>query len=145
MAYTGTTSRATNWALDLGFTTELAQGLRLAATADQLNHKRLWDVDMKPQFRAALQIDLGPDTKVSLEGDINSVERMPFPVKQQSTSASLRMMLSEPAVISWWAPSSRRSTAPASPGSGPPCRSSTSSLLLSRSASRPARTDPMKA
>ena len=48
--------------------------------------------------RAALQLDLGPNTTVTAESDINAVERMPFPVKQQSASGSLRYLVS-PSVI----------------------------------------------
>ena len=98
MGYGTTTEKSLNWALDVGFTTEVAQGLRIGAMVDQLNHKLLWDVDLKPQVRGALQIDLGPNTQVTVEGDINGVERMPFPVKQQSSSASLRYQVS-PSVI----------------------------------------------
>jgi len=98
MAYNTTTVKSFNYALDLGFTTELAQGLRIGAMVDQLNHKLLWDVDLKPQVRAAIQIDLGPNTQVALESDVNGVERMPFPVKQQSASASLKYQVS-PAVV----------------------------------------------
>lgn len=94
MAYSTTTVKTLAWALDLGFTTDLAQGLRLGAMVDQLNSKRLWDVDMRPQVRAALQIDLGSSARLTLEGDLNSVERMPFPVRQRSASASLRYQVS---------------------------------------------------
>ncbi len=85
-------------ALDAGFTTELAQGLRIGVTVDQLNGKRLWDVTMNPQYRGALQLDLGANTQLTLESDINATMRMPFPVKQQSSSASLRYQVS-PSVI----------------------------------------------
>jgi hypothetical protein len=93
-----TNQKATNWALDVGFTTDLADGVRIGATADQLNSKRLWDVDMKPQFRAALQVDLGTSTQLTFESDLNQAARMPFPQKQESYSASLRYQVS-PAVI----------------------------------------------
>ena len=85
------------YSMDLGFSTELAQGLRMGVTVDQLNSKRLWDVSLKPQFRAGLQFDLGGAAKLSLESDINGTERMPFPVKQQASAASLRISTS-PAV-----------------------------------------------
>jgi hypothetical protein len=78
---------------------DLAQGVRLGLSADQLNAKHLWDVYLQPQFRAGLQLDLGQQTKLSIEGDINSVERLPLPVKQQSASASLRFALSPAAAF----------------------------------------------
>lgn len=86
--------KATNWALDAGFTRDLAEGLRLGVMVDQLNRKRLWDVDMKPQFRAALQLDLGPSTLLTLESDLNRTARMPFPQKQRTAAASLRYQVS---------------------------------------------------
>jgi hypothetical protein len=97
LGYTGTQNRTLTYAMDMGFVTELAQGLRLGVTVDQLNPKVLWEVHLKPQFRAGLQIALGPSTSLSMESDINGVEKMPFPVKQQTTSASLRFETS-PAV-----------------------------------------------
>ena len=99
MGLASTDYRTSNWALDLGFTTQLAQGIRLGATVDQLNGKRLWDVAMKPQLRAALQLDLGPATQLTLESDVNGVERMPFPVKQQSANASLHYQMSSAVVF----------------------------------------------
>lgn len=95
MGYNHTDWKASNWALDLGFTAELAQGVRLGATVDQLNAKRLWDVDMKPQIRAALQLDLGDRTTLTLEGDLNKAARMPFPERQSTYAASLRYQLSQ--------------------------------------------------
>lgn len=94
MNYGGTAVKGTNWALDAGFTRDLAEGLRIGATVDQLNAKRLWDVDMKPQFRAALQMDLGPASTLTLEADLNSAARMPFPEKQKAMAASLRYRVS---------------------------------------------------
>jgi hypothetical protein len=99
MGNTGTSVHTLTYALDLGMVYELTQGVRLAATVDQLNSKTLWDVHLKPQVRAGLQLDLGPGTKVSVEGDLNSVEKMPFPVKQQTAGASLRYAVSSSAVL----------------------------------------------
>ena len=96
---TATTVRTLNYALDLGMAMDLADGVRIGATADQLNPKHLWDVYLQPQFRAGLQIDLGRSTKVSLEGDINAAARMPFPDKQQAVVASLRFAISPAAVF----------------------------------------------
>lgn len=94
MNYSTTSVKGTNWALDAGFTRDLAEGLRIGFMADQLNAKRLWDVTMKPQFRAALQLDLGPASTLTLEGDLNSAARMPFPEKQKALAASLRYRVS---------------------------------------------------
>jgi hypothetical protein len=91
---TGPWNKTLTYAIDMGFLAEVAEGLRLGLTADQLNAKRLWDVNLRPQFRAGLQIDLGSRAKLALEGDVNKVERMPFPVKQGSASASLRIATS---------------------------------------------------
>ena len=94
---TGTSQKTLTYALDMGFTLELAQGLRVGLCADQLNGKHLWDVYMQPQFRAGLQFDLGASAMLSVESDLNPAARMPFPQKQQSSSASLRFA-SSPAV-----------------------------------------------
>jgi hypothetical protein len=99
MGTTSTSVRTLNFGLDAGLVLELTQGVRLGVTADQLNPKHLWDVYLQPQFRGALQLDLGQMTKLTLEGDINAVERMPFPVKQQTDGASLRFALSQSVVI----------------------------------------------
>jgi len=98
LGHSRTDRRTLMASFDAGFTTLLADGLRFGVMADQLNAKRLWDVDMKPQYRAALQLDMGPNTQLTLESDINSAMRMPFPVKQQASAASLRYQVS-PAVI----------------------------------------------
>ena len=99
MGGTGTTDRAWNFALDAGLVLEVVQGVRVAVTADQLNPKHLWDVYLRPQFRAGLQLDLGQMAKLTLESDINAAERMPFPVKQQTAAASVRFALSPAAVL----------------------------------------------
>jgi len=96
---TGTSNRSWNLALDAGLVLEMAQGVRLGVTADQINPKHLWDVYLQPQFRAGLQLDLGQLAKLSLESDLNSVERMPFPVKQQASAASLRFGVSTAAAL----------------------------------------------
>ena len=81
--------------VDAGFVMDLAQGVRIGITADQLNSKHLWDVYLQPQVRAGLQVDLGSSAKVSVETDVNAVERMPFPLKQKSSSASLTLTASQ--------------------------------------------------
>lgn len=88
-----------NFGVDVGMVLEISSGVRLGLTADQLNPKRLWDVNLQPQYRAGLQLDLGPQTKLSLEGDLNAVQRMPLPVKQQSASASLRYAIGPSATL----------------------------------------------
>jgi len=95
----GTTDKSWNVALDAGLVLEVAQGVRLGVTASQLNPKHLWDVYLQPQFRAGLQLDLGQMTRLTLESDLNSVERLPFPVKQQSSAASVRFALSPAALL----------------------------------------------
>ena len=97
MGFTQTDTKTLTYSMDAGFTAELGQGLRGGLTIDQINAKRLWQVDMKPQVRAGLQFDLGASVSLSAETDLNSAERMPFPVKQQASSASLRFS-SSPAV-----------------------------------------------
>jgi hypothetical protein len=97
MSATGTTERTLTLGVDGGLVFEVAQGVRLGLTGTQLNPKSLWGVNLKPQFRAGLQIDLGPMTKLSVESDINAVEKMPFAVTQQTAAASLRFAVS-PAV-----------------------------------------------
>jgi hypothetical protein len=96
---TGTSDNSWNLGLDAGAVLELAQGVRLGITADQLMPKHLWDVYLQPQFRAGLQLDLGQIAQLSVESDLNAVERMPFPVKQQSAGASLRFALSPAAAF----------------------------------------------
>jgi len=81
--------------LDLGFLMELAQGVRIGVTVDQLNAKHLWDIYLQPQARAGLQIDLGTSAKISVESDVNAVERMPFPIRQKNASASLTLTASQ--------------------------------------------------
>jgi len=94
-----TTMHAWNYGVDAGAVMELAPGVRLGLTGDQLIAKHLWDVALQPQFRAGLQLDLGPSARLSVEGDLNSAERMPLPTKQQSASASLRYAISTSAVL----------------------------------------------
>jgi hypothetical protein len=87
-----TTDRRTlAYAVDFGVTTSLAQGVRLGATADHLNTKRLWDVYEQVQVRAGLQMDMGTMGTLSVEQDINQAERMPFPVRQRTGAFSLRL------------------------------------------------------
>ena len=91
----GTSSSSWNIGLDAGLILEVTQGVRFGVTADQLIPKHLWDVYLQPQFRAGLQIDLGQIAQLALESDINAVERMPLPVKQQSAGASIRFTINQ--------------------------------------------------
>jgi len=99
MGLTSTSGRTLTYGLDGGLTYDLATGVRLGVAVDQLNAKTLGDVSLKPQFRGGLQIDLGQQTKLSIESDLNAVELMPVPVKQQSSSASLRYAVSSTVVF----------------------------------------------
>lgn len=99
MGATGTSHSNWNVAMDAGLILEVAQGVRVGITVDQLNPRHLQDVYLQPQFRAGLQLDLGQMAKIDLETDINAVERMPFPVKQQTSAASLRFALSQAATL----------------------------------------------
>jgi hypothetical protein len=99
LGFSGSSPDTYTYGIDLGMAMELAQGVRLGLTADQINAKRLWDVDLKPQARAGLQIDLGQWAMVTVESDLNSAERMPFPVKQQATAGSIRFSLNPSVVL----------------------------------------------
>jgi hypothetical protein len=92
-----TDQKTLTFGVDAGLVVQLAEGVRVGATVDQLNEKHLWDVYLQPQLRAGLQIDLGSVAKIAVESDLNAVERMPFPIKQKSSSASLTLTAS-PAV-----------------------------------------------
>jgi len=94
LSITDTSNRATAITVDAGFTFELAEGIRVGATGDRLLRRKFQDVDEKPQFRAGLQLDLGTAATLCLEGDLNDAMRMPLPVKQRTTSASLRFQAS---------------------------------------------------
>lgn len=91
LGLSNTTDSTVTVAVDFGFTYELAPGVRLGGTVNRLNAKRLWDVEEKPQGRVGLQVDLGTLAALSVESDVNEAMRMPFPVKQRTSSASLRL------------------------------------------------------
>lgn len=91
LSISDTSERTLTCAVDLGFSTTLAQGIRLGGTVDRLNAKRLWDVEEKPQGRLGLQIDVGTLAQLSVETDVNAAMRMPFPVDQRTSAASLRV------------------------------------------------------
>ncbi len=86
-----TTTAATAMSLDLGCTVDLARRLRVGLAVDRLLSRRLGDVKERPQIRAGGQLDLGERIVLNVESDVNRAERMPFPIQQRVTSASLRM------------------------------------------------------
>jgi hypothetical protein len=94
-----TSARSWNLGLDGGMVLEVADGVRFGLTGDQLLPKHLWDVYLQPQFRAGLQLDLGPTARLALEGDLNAAQRMPLPVKQQAASVSLRYRVGPSATL----------------------------------------------
>ena len=95
LAFSDTSLTTTTVALDFGFTMDLADGVRLGGNINRLNAKRLWDVEEKPQGRVGLQMDIGTLCRFSLETDVNATMRMPFPVKQRTSAASLRIAASQ--------------------------------------------------
>lgn len=84
-----TSLRTTASTLDAGLTMELGTGLRIGVQADRLVPRTIQGVEEKTQVRAGLQLDLGQQARLSLEGDVNSAARMPYPVKQKALAASL--------------------------------------------------------
>ncbi len=77
--------------VDLGFTQELLQGLRFGATVDRLLPRHFGDVYEGALFRAGFELDLGANVQFNIDSDINRTMRMPFPVRQRTTTASLRI------------------------------------------------------
>ncbi len=77
--------------VDLGITQELLQGLRFGASVDRLLPRRFGDVYEGALFRAGFELDLGATVQLSVDSDINRTMRMPFPVRQRTTTASLRI------------------------------------------------------
>jgi len=92
LAFRETTgSTKTSLTVDLGYTLELFQGARFGATVDRLLPRHFGDVYEGPQFRAGFQLDLGSTVQLSVDSDVNKAMRMPLPVRQRITTASLRM------------------------------------------------------
>ena len=92
LAFSDTQTTSTLVTFDLGYTLELMQGIRFGATVDRLLPRHFGDVYEGPQFRAGFQMDLGTMAQVSVDSDINKAMRMPYPVRQRITTASLRLM-----------------------------------------------------
>jgi hypothetical protein len=84
-------STTTTATLDLGFTYELIPGIRFGATVDRLLPHHFGDVYEAPQGRVGFQMDLGSTVQLSVDSDLNKAMRMPFPVPQRITTASLRL------------------------------------------------------
>jgi hypothetical protein len=84
-------STKTSVTLDLGYTLELLQGVRFGATVDRLIPRHFGDVYEGTQARAGFQLDLGGTVQLSVDSDINEAMRMPLPVRQRISTASLRM------------------------------------------------------
>ena len=91
LAYQETQDTTTVATLDFGYLVEVWSGARLGVSVDRAIPHRFGDVKEKPQVRAGGQIELGDRFALSVESDLNRAARMPFPVKQRITSASLRM------------------------------------------------------
>jgi len=89
--FNGMSDKTTTFAVDFGFIYEVVPGVRFGGTLDRLNQKHLWDVHERPQVRLGLQVDIGSLARLSAEMDVNRVQRMPFPVKQSTAAASLRI------------------------------------------------------
>ncbi len=77
--------------VDLGITQELIQGVRFGATVDRLLPRHFGDVYEGALFRAGFELDLGATVQLSIDSDINRTMRMPFPVRQRTSTASLRI------------------------------------------------------
>lgn len=88
-----TDTKVTALSLDAGITVELGTGLQIGLQADRLVGGTIGDVEEKPQARAGLQVALGSMATLSVEIDLNSAARMPYPVKQKNQSASLVLHL----------------------------------------------------
>lgn len=91
LAFTGTQATTTLVTFDLGYTLEIAQGIRFGATVDRLLARHFGDVYEGPLLRAGFQVDLGSMAQLSVDSDINRAMRMPFPIRQRVTTASLRL------------------------------------------------------
>lgn len=96
-------SKRSTWGLDLGMTYELSQSWRMGVTINQLNSRRLWDVEEKTQSRLGLQIDMSSSIQLSVEQDLNRAERLPFAIKQAVTAASLRLTTGPSSAITFGA------------------------------------------
>lgn len=92
LAFSDTQTTSTLVTFDLGYTLELMQGIRFGGTVDRLLPRHFGDVYEGPQLRVGFQMDLGTLAQLSVDSDINKAMRMPFPLRQRITTASLRLM-----------------------------------------------------
>jgi len=91
LAYRDTQATTTLITFDLGYILEITQGIRLGVTVDRLLPRHFGDVYEGPQARAGFQVDIGSLAQLSVESDVNKAMRMPFPLRQRVSSASLRI------------------------------------------------------
>lgn len=87
----GTSSTTTDANLNGGYVVELGKGFRFGLMGDHLIPKTIAGLDLKGQYRAGLQVELGPSARLALEGDLNEATRMPITLPQKTLSASLRL------------------------------------------------------
>ena len=90
----GTPHSATSATLDAGYLMNLSEHTSFGFTLDRIASRRFGDLKEDSQVRAGFQAELSPSTKLSLESDLNSAERLPIAVKRRVTALSLRMDLS---------------------------------------------------
>lgn len=83
--------RAWDFTLDAGYTRELSDRWRMGFTLDHLVPRSVGGIRQSAQLRAGLQYELTMGTQLSLESDLNAVERLPLPSKQRVTAAGLRV------------------------------------------------------
>lgn len=91
ISFEQTAHKNTTMAMDAGFTEDLLPGLRVGLMVDRLMAKRIHDVEEKPQMKVGIQMDLGATVRLTVESDINKAQRLPFPVRQRASSASLQL------------------------------------------------------
>lgn len=91
LGFSTTDQRKLRATMDLGFQVELVQGIHWGGTVDRLVGQKMWDVHDKPQYRTGLLVELGTTSHLSLETDLNDALRMPYPLKQRTSSASLTL------------------------------------------------------
>jgi len=93
--YSNTQTSTTLVTFDLGYALEIVQGIRFGASIDRLLPRQFGDVYEGPQARAGFQVDLGGMAQLSVESDINQAMRMPYPIRQRVSAASLRIPASQ--------------------------------------------------
>jgi hypothetical protein len=89
--FSNTSNSSITYAVDAFAGLEVVDGIRLAASANRMTARNLWDVEEKPQYRIGAQMDLGVLAQLTFEKDINEAKRMPFPVDQKTDAASIKI------------------------------------------------------